>query len=90
MGVVIRRYIDILLYIIITYPYSTCGITFLATASLLLCSFLNVFFVLVLCTLEVKNSIVYKIILRILFQRAFDRKASVGGIQCFDVNCLYM
>ena len=41
MGVVIRRYIDIL--IIITFPYSTCISSFLAAASLLLCSFLNVF-----------------------------------------------
>ena len=41
VGVVIRRYIDILI-IIINFPYST----FLAAASLLLCSFLNVFSVL--------------------------------------------
>ena len=48
VGVIIRRYIDILI-IIINFPYSTCirslfvlGL-FLAAASLLLCSFLNVF-----------------------------------------------
>ena len=42
VGVVIRRYIDILI-IIINFPYSTCIRSFLAEASLLLCSFLNVF-----------------------------------------------
>ena len=42
MSVVVRRYIDILI-IIITFPYSTCISSFLAAASLLLCSFLNVF-----------------------------------------------
>ena len=45
MGGVVRRCIDILI-IIITFPYSTCISSFLAAASLLLCSFLNVFFVL--------------------------------------------
>ena len=35
---VVRRYIDILI-IIITFPYSTCISSFLAAASLLLCSF---------------------------------------------------
>ena len=38
VGVVIRRYIDILI-IIINFPYSTCIRSFLAAASLLLCSF---------------------------------------------------
>ena len=42
VGVVIRRYIDILI-IIINFPYSTCIRSFLAAASLLLCSILNVF-----------------------------------------------
>ena len=46
VGVVIRRYIDILI-IIINFPYSTCIRSFLATASLLLCSFLKCFFGLV-------------------------------------------
>ena len=46
MGVV-RRYIDILT-IIINFPYSTCISSFLAAASLLLCSFLKYFFVRVL------------------------------------------
>ena len=48
VGVVVRRYIDILI-IIITFPYSTCIILglFLAAASLLLCSFLKCFFGLV-------------------------------------------
>ena len=43
VGVVIRRYIDILI-IIINFPYSTCIRSFLAAASLLLCSFLKCFF----------------------------------------------
>ena len=46
MGVVVRRYIDILI-IIINFPYSTCISYFLAAASLLLCSFKKCFFVLV-------------------------------------------
>ena len=48
VGVVVRRYINILI-IIINFPYSTCSIDiglFLAATSLLLCSFLNVFSVL--------------------------------------------
>ena len=45
VGVVVRRYIDILI-IIINFPYSTCIRSFLAAASLLLCSFFNVFSVL--------------------------------------------
>ena len=45
MGVVVRRYIDI--SIIITFPYSTCISSFLAAASLLLCSFFQCFFILV-------------------------------------------
>ena len=47
VGVAVRKYIDIL--IIITFPYSTCISSFLAAASLLLCSFLKCFFVLLLC-----------------------------------------
>ena len=43
MGVVIRRYIDILT-IIINFPYSTYISFFLATASPLHCSFLKGFF----------------------------------------------
>ena len=46
VGVVIRRYIDILT-IIINFPYSTCIRSFLAAASLHLCSFLKCFFGLV-------------------------------------------
>ena len=46
VGVVIRRYIDILI-IIINFPYSTCIRSFLAAASLSLCSFLKCFFGLV-------------------------------------------
>ena len=42
VSVVVRRYIDILI-IIITFPYSTCISSSFAAASLLLCSFLNVF-----------------------------------------------
>ena len=46
VGVVVRRYIDILI-IIINFSYSTCIRFFLAAASLLLCSFLKCFFGLV-------------------------------------------
>ena len=46
MGVVVRRYIDILT-IIINFPYSTCISSFLGAASLLLCSFKKCFFILV-------------------------------------------
>ena len=46
VGVVVRRFIDILT-IIINFPYSTCIRSFLAAASLLLCSFLKCFFGLV-------------------------------------------
>ena len=47
MGVVVRRYIDILT-IIINFAYSICiNALFLAAASLLLCSFLRCFFGLV-------------------------------------------
>ena len=47
VGVVsVWRYIDILI-IIITFPYSTCISSFLAAASLLLCSVFIWFFVLV-------------------------------------------
>ena len=46
MGVVVRRYIDILT-IIITFPYSTCIALFLAAAFLFFCSFLKSFFVFV-------------------------------------------
>ena len=46
VGVVVRRYIDILT-IIINFPYSTCIRSFLAAASLLLCSFSKCFFGLV-------------------------------------------
>ena len=64
MGVVVRRYIDILT-IIINYPYSTCISSFLAAASLLLCSFLKCFFVLVYV-------ILYNIILAKVTQRTFE------------------
>ena len=46
VGVVVKRYIDILI-IIINFPYSTCIRSFLVAASLLLCSFLKCFFSLV-------------------------------------------
>ena len=38
VGVVVRRYINILI-IIIHFPYSTCSRSFLAATSLFLCSF---------------------------------------------------
>ena len=43
VGVVVRRYIDIL-SVILNFPYSSCIRSFLAAASLLLCSFLKCFF----------------------------------------------
>ena len=46
MGVVLRRYIDILT-IIINFPTPLVLVIFLAAASLLLCSFLKCFFGLV-------------------------------------------
>ena len=46
MGGVVRRYIDILT-IIINFTYYTCISSYLAAASLLLCSFLKCFFILV-------------------------------------------
>ena len=46
MGVAVRRYIDNFILIII-FPYSTCISSFLAAASLSLCSFFKRFFVLV-------------------------------------------
>ena len=52
MGVVVRMYIDILT-IIINFPYSTCISSFLAAASLLLCSFLKCSFGLVYVGLRV-------------------------------------
>ena len=51
MGVVVRRYIDILT-IIINFPYSTCISSFLVAASLLLCSFFKCFSVLFLLFLQ--------------------------------------
>ena len=47
VGVVVRRYIDILT-IIINFLYSTCISSFFAAASLRLCSFLKCFLVLFL------------------------------------------
>ena len=57
MGGVVRRYIDILT-IIINFPYSTCINSFLAAASLLLCSFFKCFFVLVcyFCSIHSKRN----------------------------------
>ena len=52
MGVVVRRYIDILT-IIINFPYSNCISSFLAAASLLLCSFLKCFFDLLYIVLNI-------------------------------------
>ena len=46
MGVVVRRYIDILT-ILIHFSYFTCICSFLSAASLLLCSFLKCFFIFV-------------------------------------------
>ena len=48
MGVVVRRYIDILI-IMITFPYSTCISSFFGSniTCLFLCSFLKCFLILV-------------------------------------------
>ena len=46
MGVVVRRYIDILT-IINNFPYSTCISSFFGSSIVLLCSFKKCFFVLV-------------------------------------------
>ena len=46
VGVVVRRYINILI-IIINFPYSTCSRSFFGSNSLTLFSFKNVFFGLV-------------------------------------------
>ena len=56
VSVVIRRYIDILI-IIINFPYSTCIRSFLAAASLLLCSFLKCFFGLVRIRIRIIESV---------------------------------
>ena len=54
MGVVVRRYIDILT-IIINFPYSTCISSFFASASLLLCSFFKRVFDLVRIRRRIRN-----------------------------------
>ena len=64
MGVVVRRYIDILT-IIINFPYSTCISSFLAAAFLLLCSFFKCFFGLV-------SVIFYNIAIANVTQRTFE------------------
>ena len=62
MGVAVRRYIDILVIIITFFPYSTYISSFLAAASLLLCSFFKCFFVFVklIQSQELNNLILYK------------------------------
>ena len=81
VGVVVRRYI---LIIIITFPYSTCISSFLAAASLLLCSFLKCFFVFVCYFCE--------IIIANVAQRKFElvqksRSCKHGDIiNCIDKN----
>ena len=55
MGVVVRRYIDILI-IIITFPCSTC----ISSASLLLCSFLKCFsFLFMLFLYKIEFTLIY-------------------------------
>ena len=55
VGSVVRRYIDILT-ININFLYSTCISSFLASASLLLCSFFKCFFGLVIIILYIFNN----------------------------------
>ena len=64
MGVVVRGSIDILI-IIITFPHSTFISSFLAAASLLLCSFKKVFtflFMLFLCNIAKVAQNIFKIV----------------------------
>ena len=49
MGVVVRRYIDILT-IIINFPYSTCISSFFGSSIPISCSFLKCFFGLNICS----------------------------------------
>ena len=56
MGVVVRRYIDILT-IIINFPYSTCISSFFGSSIPILCSFLKCFFGLLYYILQSKPAI---------------------------------
>ena len=47
VGVVVRRYIDILIILLHCIPYSTCICSFFAATSVLLCSYFKCIFVLV-------------------------------------------
>ena len=89
MGVVVRRYIDILI-IIISFPYSTCISSFLAAASLLLCSFLKCFFRFVYvifvqyskhCSKNIQAFapgvfVLCSVLYKQIYQRIYDKKAS--------------
>ena len=77
MGVVVRRYIDILTIILI-FPYSSCIRSFLAAASLLLSSFLKCFFGLVyIYTVYIAGKFGGNYIWRFGFQ---PLKLNIGGI----------
>ena len=77
VGVVIRRYIDILI-IIINFPYSTCIRSFLAAASLLLCSFLY-YINLVLYTeysAYYCHTVIYKVLLSVAYYALFVKEGT--------------
>ena len=76
MGVVVRRYIDILI-IIIAFPYSTCISSFLTAASLLLCSFVNVFSFLIVILCNIAN----------VAQRTFEMVQKSRSREC-DRACI--
>ena len=76
VGVVVRRYIDILI-IIINFPYILTPLVlglFLAAASLLLCSFLKCFFGLVAIRMT---------IIVVCLCHSVVSSAGGGGVQCW-------
>ena len=79
MGVVVRKYIDILT-IIINFPYSTCISSFLAAASLLPCS---MFF----RSFNVNIIILHIIYFRYLYFISYIYKLWVCGLQHY-VQCI--
>ena len=77
VGVVIRRYIDILI-IIINFPYSTCIRSFFG--NLLLCSFLNVFSVFSTLGTYGIGYTLNKLLMGFLF---YGDKVTVISVYCF-------
>ena len=86
MGVVLRRYINFFI-LIITYPYSTCISSFLAAASLLLCSFLKCFlflFMLFLCNIANIAQRTFEIVLKSRYPGHGDIIISTRTCTCVD------